>query len=231
MSNPVGRPRKVQRLKDLPKVVQQVDPESIDRENAFLLYATFCGDAERTGHALDIPAADVVKMAEAEGWNKRLGPIIELKRSSDPGDVERAINRALNFTQAHRLRMSIEKLLAYIHSLTRDELVTLLRQEIVSKTGEVRYKFDTRAITDLASALEKCHAMSYMALNDSATERTKRHEAPDASASAGQLHQQIAQAMSEARKGNTPTAQLFDAQVELSELQRDPTAPVYNPKA
>ena len=56
----------------------------IDRENAFLLYATFCGDIERTAHALNVPAVAVLKVADEEGWQTRLGPIIALKKSTRP---------------------------------------------------------------------------------------------------------------------------------------------------
>ena len=62
----------------------------IDRENAFLLFATFCGDVERTAGALNISGASVLKMAEDEGWLRKLHGIIELRKSNKPGDVERA---------------------------------------------------------------------------------------------------------------------------------------------
>jgi hypothetical protein len=60
----------------------------IDRENAFLLYATFTGDLERTAHALNVRACDVLLMADEEKWNEKLKPILDLKKSTKPGDIE-----------------------------------------------------------------------------------------------------------------------------------------------
>jgi hypothetical protein len=154
----------------------------IDRENAFLLYATFTGDLERTAHALNIRACDVLLMADEEKWNEKLKPILELKKSTKPGDVERAINRALNFVQAHRMRMVIERVVFRLYNMKPDEMEEyLFAQSSIGKDGKeyVYKKLTTRSLADLASAIEKCHAMSYMALNDSAPERGRRKDDSD----------------------------------------------------
>lgn len=191
----------------------------IDRENAFLLYAAFTGDVERTAHALNIRACDVLLMADEERWNEKLKPILELKKSSRPGDIERAINRALNFVQAHRMRMIIERVVQRLTGMTGEEMEQYLFSETtLGKDGKERiYKrLTTRALADLASAIEKCHAMSYMALSDSTQERTKRKD-EGGEVAAGDMHVKIAEAMQKAAASKTPRAQLFDAQVAIGQ--------------
>lgn len=187
------------------------NPE-LDAENAFMLYATFCGDAERTGHALNIPAAAVLKLAEAGQWNEKLRGILELKRSAKPGDVERAVNRALNFVQAHRLRLFLERVLRRLCEASSDDLENLMATFKGAAGQDSKYlerRFSTRPFADLASALEKCHAMTYQALNDTAPERKAREDAPDHDRSAGELHAKIAAAFA---KGRDPASQLAEAQ-------------------
>lgn len=192
---------------------------NLDRENAFLLYATFCGDVERTAHALNISGAAVLKVAEDEGWNKKLAGIIELKRSNKPGDVERAINRALNFVQAHQFRLIVQRVIAKVTSMDEEDFRKYLLTS-TTKEGLATPKLSTRALADLASALEKAQAMSYLALNDTAQERIKRNEIDNGGTSGGELHAKIAQAMSEAGASSTPRAMLFDAQLLAAGEQR-----------
>jgi hypothetical protein len=186
----------------------------IDRENAFLLYATFCGDVERTAHALNVPAATVLKMAEEEAWASKLGPILALKRSTRPGDIERAINRALNFVQAHRMRLFVARVIHRLTGMDTAEFECYIFQETVKKDGSTTTKLTTRAIADLAVAMEKAQAMSYLALNDTAQDRAKRKEAEgDSEVSAQDLHARIAEGIAAVKASATPRAQLFDAQL------------------
>ena len=90
-----------------------------DREQAFLLYATFCGDLEKTAHALNVRPVEVLRMVDEEGWNERLKAILELKKSGRPGDIERAINRALNFVMAHKFRLFLERVLFRLTGMAR----------------------------------------------------------------------------------------------------------------
>lgn len=187
----------------------------IDREQAFLLYATFTGDVERTAHALGVKAIDVLRVVDEEKWTERLKPIIELKKSNRPGDVERAINRALNFVQCHRLRLFLERVLNRLCGMELTELEEYLLQTTNVK-GETVQKLSTRALADLASAIEKAQAMTYLALSDTAQDRAKRAEADDGEQSGGELHAKIAAAMSAAGKSNSVRAQLLDAQLATS---------------
>lgn len=194
------------------KVTQEFPTEIIDRENAFLLYATFCGDCVRTAHALNVQPDTVARAAAAGGWNEKLSPILALKQSTKPGDVERAMNRALNFVQAHQMRMFVARVLRRLSGMSEKELEDYV-MSVESTAKGFTHKITTRAIADLASAMEKCQAMSYQALNDTTTERVKREE-NIVDVSAGDMHARIAAAMAEVRADNSPRAKLLDAQLE-----------------
>lgn len=164
-------------------------------DDVFILYTGFCGDVERTAHAADTTPQHVIELAQANGWNEKLKSIFELKKSGRAGDVERAVNRALNFIQAHRFRKFLEKVFNHLALMPMSELDELLITHSPVKGGGTVKHFTTRPLADLAAALEKCHAMTYLALNDSTTERRGRDEVPDADVSSGQLHAKIAAAM------------------------------------
>jgi len=208
-----------------------VIPVDLDREQAFMLYATFCGDIVRTAHALDIPEAAVLKMSEDEGWQNKLGPILALKKSTRPGDIERAINRALNFVQAHKMRLFIARVIQRVTQMNETEFEGYIFQAASCKPGEEPIKkLTTRALADLASAMEKSQAMTYLALNDTAQDRSKRKELEgDDNVSAGDLHAQISAGLAAVRSSSTPRAQLFDAQLaqanELARLAIKPKSP------
>jgi hypothetical protein len=192
----------------------------IDREQLFVLFATFCGDAERTAHAAGLRAVDVLRVADDEGWLDRLKPIIELKKSNRPGDIERAINRALNFSQAHRMRLIVERVLHKIAGFTDEQLAEYMFTKVNPKTGEAYDKLETRPLADLASAMEKAQAMSYQALSDTVQDRTRRKETSESESAAGDMMVKIADAMGQVRASNTPRAMLTDAQLKVAENNR-----------
>ena len=194
---------------------ESADFVAFDREQAFLLYATFCGDVEKTAHALNVRPVEILRVVDEEGWTDKLRSIIELKKSGRPGDIERAINRALNFVMAHRFRMFLERVLLKITGMNAEEFEQyLLTNE--TKDGSFR-RLSTRALADLASAMEKAQAMSYMALNDSAPERVKRKMVEDDSTAGGELHARIAAAMAQVRSSKSPRAALLDAQISIAQ--------------
>lgn len=202
----------------MPITMQQIEQELIllDRENAFLLFAAFCGDVEQTAHALNLSPATILKVAEDEGWLSKLRSIIELKKSARPGDIERAMNRAMNFVQAHRFRLVCERLIKRLTNMGDDELEDYMLTG-VTKDGVTFKKISTRALADLASALEKAQALSYLALNDTAQERVKRNEHLDDTTSGGELHARIARAFQEVGASVTPRAKLLDAQLAVAQ--------------
>lgn len=206
------------------------DPEAVDikfdRPQAFLLYATFCGDVVRTAHALNVRPVDVLKMAEEENWNEQLKTILELKKSTKPGDIERAISRALCYVQAHRMRLFVERILHKLMLMGDAEVEDYIFTKSSAKDGTPVKALSTRALADLASAMEKSHAMCYLALNDTTQERAKRKESADSADSGGELHAKIAAAMAKVRGGNSTRAQLFDAQIEVGQtLAKEITRP------
>lgn len=207
---------------------EQIDIR-LDREQAFLLYATFCGDVEKTSHALNVRPVDVLKMADEEGWNNQLKNILEMKKSARPGDVERAVNRALNFVQSHRMRLFVERILHKLVSMGDSEVESYIFSDHSSKDGVAFKRLSTRAIADLASAMEKAQALSYQALNDTAQDRAKRKESGDDSDSGGELHAKIAAAMAKVRASSTPRAQLFDAQISVGQTLAAEVSKPVNP--
>lgn len=195
------------------------DPQLLDRENAFLLYASFSGDLTRTAVALHSDALTVLRVADEERWQTKLTAILELKKAGKPGEVERAINRTMNFVQAHRLRNLIERQIRELSEMSDEELRSWCMSEIVTthKDGSVSVekKLHTRPYADLASAMEKVHNLSYAALNDTNQERAVRSkQEADEKPTAMEIHSAIAKAMSEVAASKTPRALLFDAQLE-----------------
>lgn len=205
------------------------DGLQIDRQNAFLLYTTFTGDVERTAHALNVRPVDVLRIADEEGWADKLKSIIELKKSTRPGDLERAINRAVNFTQAHRWRMLLEQQLSRMCAMTPEELDAYLMQETekIQRDGTTvrTRKLSTRPLADMAAAIEKCHALTYQALADTASDRTRREENADSATAGGELHAALAAAMAKVAASTTPRALLFDAQLQIAETVAKPVPP------
>lgn len=197
------------------------DEQDFDRAQVFLLYATFAGDVVRTAHAAGVRPVDVLRVADEEGWMDKLKPIIELSKSQKPGDVERAINRALNFAQCHRMRLFLEKVLNQVCNMTAEDLREYVFLDKPDKNGNSAKSLSTRALADLATALEKTQAMTYQALGDTAQDRGRRKEQSSADESnAGDLHARIAAGMAAVKASSTPRAMLFDAQVALAESQK-----------
>lgn len=207
------------------------DPNvKFDRENAFQLFAMFAGDIERTAHSLNVRPIDVLRTAEDEGWLTKLQPILELKKSKRPGDIDRGLNRARNFVQALRLTMFLERVLKKLMDMPPDELEEYLFQcvRVKHKDGSEseERKLSTRALADLTSAIEKSHAMSYLALNDTVQDRTKRQEHSEDPDAMGALNVAVAQAMASVLQSNTPRALIFDAQLKLAQSIEKPAPPV-----
>ncbi len=196
--------------------------DSFDIENAFQLYATFAGDVERTAHALGVKPIDVLRLADEGNWSERLRAIFTLKKSTKPGDLERGLNRAMNFVQAHRMRLFIGRMLKKFSMMDENELddffFTVTERPDKQAGGViVERKINTKAISDLAAAMEKCHQMSYSALNDTASERVNRGDEQERETSATEVHQALAEAMQAAQGDQSPRARLFAEQLKTGE--------------
>jgi hypothetical protein len=169
-------------------------------EDIFRLYAMFVGDLERTAIAAHRSLEEVAELATAGDWPKRIAVLIRLQKSGIPGDTERGVNRAINFIQADRMRCVIERIIRALTNMTDQEMLEHLLCATTDKEGNITTKILTRPFADLATALEKCHAMTYQALSDTATDRKGRAENTDeGSATAGEMHMALVDAMAKAR--------------------------------
>lgn len=194
----------------------------IDRGNAFLIFATFTGDLSRTAAALGIREIDVLRMSDEGGWMEQLKPIIELSKSSRPGDLERSINRAINLVQAHRMRMVIERVISRLTGMSPEELESwIFSEELSGSQRPVKIKrLGARALADLATAVEKAHAATYAALADTAKERQQRNEGSPETTS-NEMYLKIAEAAARVTKDNSPRALLLDAQLQIVAEQKE----------
>jgi hypothetical protein len=177
-------------------------PERVDDEQLFQLFAIYCGDVRRCALAANMDEATVQAKAEAGGWVEKIKLLIDLKASARPGDSERGINRAVNFVQAHRWRNHLQRVMNRLMAMDDEELFDMLCSVTVDKAGNIAKKLNTRAFADLSSAMEKCHAMSYSALNDTVGERKERGDEPEQHKTAAEMHLNITRAMEQIRLAN-----------------------------
>jgi len=232
-----GAVSKLAKAEDHPVMSEDNPLAPFGLEQAFQLYATFCGDIEKTAHALSVKPAVIIFIAKREGWDERLAPLFEMQRGHRPGDVERGINRAVNFVQAHRLRLCVDRMIDRLYNMTEDEILEYCFEVTTKRDRDgnesVTKKIVTRPFADLATAMEKCQAQTYHALNDTAPERAKRLEAPNDFHSAADLHAELSKAMAEVRESKSPQAELFRTQLARAEslVQGQPPEPPAPPSA
>jgi hypothetical protein len=130
------------------------------------------------------------------------------------------MNRAVNFVQAHRMRLFVSKAMDHLASLTGQEFDDMMFPVTVDKNGRQSRHFTTRPFADLATAMEKAQALSYSALNDTAPERIKRKDNAGGDTNINEMHAKLAQAMAEVGASKTPRALLFDAQLAEADAAR-----------
>ena len=196
------------------------DPQSIDLDvdQVFMLYAAFCGDVAKTAHSSGISQEKVMALALEHEWPERIKSLVDLTKGSKPGDVERGINRAMNFVQAHRYRIFVEGVMRALMSTSSTEeglRDTLTTRHFNRKGEKISESCNMRPLADLASAMEKIHWMTYQALSDSPQERAKRVEKPADESAQSDVHARIAAALANMRN-KSPVAQLKAAQVEVA---------------
>lgn len=155
----------------------KVNKNSIDVTRTFIVFTTLCGDVQRTAAALDLDPAVVEQLAKDEGWHEKISRVSLLSKSGKPGEYERGVNRALNFSQAHRMRLLLDKLLEEFQDKTPEEIL----ESVTSRTAQGATSVSARFFSDLTAAMEKAQHLSYLALGDTAGER------PDATTEEGEL--------------------------------------------
>lgn len=188
----------------------RLNKNNIDVSRAFIVYVTLVGDVEKTAAALDLDPEVVRKLATDENWHDKVNRISLMSKSGKPGDFERSINRALNYGQAHRMRLVLDKVLERFDGMTPEQII----DEVTARTANGACSISARFFSDLASALEKAQHLSYLALGDTAGER------PDASADEGeftanQMHQAVIQALNNPGMRGVPIKLLQEEQKQL----------------
>jgi hypothetical protein len=165
-------------------------------------------------------------MVKAEDWPSKIEPLLALKKTAKPKEIERMVNRTLNFAQITRMRMVLERAVTRLHNMDETEFFEYLFcvTEKLDKDGKVtstEKKLNTRGLTDLTSAIEKAQMMSYYALNDTTPDRARRlKEENDENGPSNQdIHAAIAAGMAAASVSQTPRALVFDQQLAKSEAQ------------
>lgn len=155
-----------------------------DVAQVFLVFMATVGDVDKTALALDLDPLFVGWLAEQEGWKEKVRRVSVMAKGGKPGDWERAQNRCLNFIQAHRVRMLIDRLLLSL--IKMDEAAFLKNFQTVN--DKCRNGTSARFFADVMSALEKVHTLSYYALGDSVGERMQRADQEGTDRSAADIH-------------------------------------------
>jgi hypothetical protein len=143
-----------------------VDKTTLDVSQIFLVFMSLVGDVEKTALACDLDPDVVRALAEQEGWTEKIRRVSLLSKSEKAGDYEKCVNRALNFAQAHIFRSMVQKVLDNLSRQDGNQLLTTLSSV---KAGAVTYS--AKLFSDLASAMEKAHHLSYLALGDETANR------------------------------------------------------------
>jgi hypothetical protein len=180
--------------------------QKTDVAQVFLVFMATIGDVEKTAAALDLDPHFVGWLAEQEGWLDKVRRVSIMSKGEKPGDWERAQNRALNFVQAHRARMLMDRLILALTKQEEDEFLEHFRTQ--AKDG--RQGFSARFFSDLMAALDKAHHLSYAALGDSVGERLER-EKDEGEASANQIHAALLAAL------NNPGVQQLGSEALVAE--------------
>lgn len=188
----------------------RVNKNNIDVSRAFIVYVTLVGDVEKTAAALDLDPAVVRQLATDEGWHEKVSRISVQSKSGKPGDFEKGVNRALNFAQAHRVRLVLDKVIERFEGMTPEEVIN----EVTARTASGASSISARFFADLTSAMEKAAHLSYLALGDTAGER------PDASTdeaefTANQMHQAVIQALNNPSMRSVPQKLLIEEQAQV----------------
>jgi hypothetical protein len=174
---------------------------------------------EKTALALSIEPDFVTWLAEQEGWAEKVRKVSVMSKGGKPGDWERAQNRCLNFVQAHRVRMLIDRVLLELVKLAPEQLERRLTS--YNKDGKP-LGVSARFFSDLTAALDKVHLLSYYALGDSVGERIKRNDEGEGDRSVNDIHAALIQALNSPNIGHeTAEALVLEARAAISSEQTE----------
>lgn len=205
----------------------KIDKSRLNVAQIFLVYMTLVGDVEKTALALDLDPALVSELAKEEGWSEKIKRCSMMSKGDNPGDWERAQNRALNFVQAHRVRLFVDRMIAHLEQTDVKEFFDTDREvngRLVKGAPNVKF------VTELSAALEKVHSLSYHALGDTLGERKDRSSETEVTAAS--LHTALIAALSSQDLSGQESdllvrevAQTIESAQQLPPAAPDQTAP------
>lgn len=145
-----------------PKRPSKVALETVDQARAWMCYAAFSGDIEKTAIASKVPLSAIQALEHDFNWPAKLK---RLKTGAGESDAERVANRAINYLQAQRMREVMERTLKLVED--PEELIKVLVKFKFAEEGDLtKIDVNPKAILDLSKALETVQNMSYRALGD-----------------------------------------------------------------
>lgn len=134
-------------------------------ESAFHVWVVSNGDKASVARTLGAPESVVLTLAKTYHWEDRMralanagsGPLVE----QDFVAAQIALNRGVNYVQAHRLRTICDR--ALIQLAGTEDIVEAFRI-VTSKEGDNRIDF--KALNDLARTTEIAQRLTSSALGD-----------------------------------------------------------------
>lgn len=142
-----------------------------DEANIMLLYMSFLGDIPKVAAAANLRPDQVVAMAAAKGWDKRVAVLTNVRDAHGAEAMAKELNRTVNLVQALRLRSLLD---AIIRRTTRNKvnLDRFIEIEKRDRTGRVvATQLSMRNAVELVKAVEIAQRLTYTALGDSLGER------------------------------------------------------------
>ena len=156
--------------------VTMFDLTKVDQARAWMVYAAFDGDQEKTAIASKVPAEAISALAHDYNWAAKLK---RLKTGSGEPESERIANRAVNYVQAQRMRTILEKSVELLEN--EERLLRALLKYKLTKEGDVEsIEVSPKAVLELTKALEVVQNMSYRALGDKLATRADDTEGKNA---------------------------------------------------
>lgn len=202
-----------------------------DEGQIFMLFASFGGDIFKTGRACGVAPETVAELAEENHWLDRIRELIEVRKGDKGGDIERNVSRAMNFVQANRYRLFLERVIRKLDRMPDTDLWDQLTVYKYDRHGNLVSKaLSLKLFADIATALEKVHWMTYQSLLDTQQDRAGRREKnKDDDTTEEDIHARIARTFA-GMVDNSPAEQLKIAQVtQVADIIKDIKPPV-NPQ-
>lgn len=165
---------------------------NIDSAQVFLVYMSTVGDVSKTALKCDLDPNVVRELAEHFQWTEKIKRVSLLSKTGRPDDYAKAVNRALNFAQAHMMRSLVQNVLDHLAKMESSELLDTL----TTTDNKGRITYSAKFLSDLAAASEKAHHLSYLALADEVANRGNGESEKEAGISNAALHASVLNALS-----------------------------------